>query len=86
MDHYMPSAAREISYAHSAETKAGRAIIRTVENLTGRVSLIRKAKGYESEVAQGRDFWRVMVERYKLRLDVVRGSLENIPTEGPLRK
>ena len=80
----MPSAAREISYAHSAETKAGRAIIRTVENLTGRVSLIRKAKGYESEVAQGRDFWRVMVERYKLRLDVVRGSLENIPTEGPL--
>ncbi len=80
----MHSAVREISYAHSAETKAGRAVIRTVENLTGRVALIRKANGYEREVAQGRDFWRVMVERYKLELDIVAGSFENIPKDGPL--
>lgn len=78
------AATREISYSHSAQTKAGRALIRTVENLTGRVSLIRKAKGYESEVAEGRDFWRVMVERYRLQLNVIGGSLENIPKDGPL--
>jgi len=80
----MRSAAREISYAHAAETKAGRALIRTVENLTGRVSLIRKARGYESEVALGRDFWRVMVDRYNLDLEIVGGALENIPSYGPL--
>ncbi len=32
----------------------------------------------------GRDFWQVMVERYGLSLDVVGGSLDNIPRDGPL--
>ncbi|APX11698.1 lysophospholipid acyltransferase family protein [Tateyamaria omphalii] len=76
--------AREISYAHSAETKSGRAMIRLMENSTGRLRLIKRAKGYEDEVAAGRDFWQVMVERYGLTLDVVGGSLANVPTEGPL--
>ena len=77
-------AAREISYASSARTKGGRAVIRIVENATGRLRLIRRADGYEDEVARGRDFWEVMVERYGLSLDIVAGQLENIPTTGPL--
>ncbi|MEO0913348.1 MAG: acyltransferase, partial [Pseudomonadota bacterium] len=75
---------REISYANSAQTRAGRGLIRSIENLTGRIKLIRMAKGYEHEVAAGRDFWEVMVERYALGLDVLAGSLDNIPREGPL--
>jgi hypothetical protein len=42
------------------------------------------AEGYGDEVKQGRDFWQVMVERYGLSLDVVGGSLDNIPKDGPL--
>lgn len=76
--------ARDISYAYSAQTKSGRAMIRTMENLTGRIALIKRAAGYEAEVSQGRDFWDVIVERYGLTLDVVGGSLSNIPKEGPL--
>jgi putative hemolysin len=76
--------ARDISYSYSASTKGGRAMIRLMENATGRLGLIRRAKGYETEVAQGRDFWQVMVERYGLGLEVVGGSLDNIPKEGPL--
>lgn len=76
--------ARDISYSYSANTRGGRALIRMMENATGRISVIRRAKGYEEEVAQGRDFWQVMVERYGLRLEVVAGDLANIPTEGPL--
>ncbi len=76
--------AREISYAYSAETKSGRAMIRLMENTTGRLRLIKRAKGYEDEVAAGRDFWQVMVERYGLSLDVTGGSLDNIPKDGPL--
>ena len=75
---------REISYSNSAQTRAGRALIRSVENMTGRLRLIRKAKGYEKEVAAGRDFWEVMVERYGLSLDVIGGSLDNIPASGPV--
>ncbi|SDD79027.1 lysophospholipid acyltransferase family protein [Ruegeria marina] len=76
--------ARDISYSHSAATKGGRAVIRLMENTTGRIGLIRRAEGYEREVAEGRDFWSVMVDRYGLTLDVAGGSLSNIPSEGPL--
>ncbi|WP_137700854.1 lysophospholipid acyltransferase family protein [Marimonas lutisalis] len=76
--------ARDISYAHSAATRGGRAMIRFMENATGRLGLIRRARGYEVEVANGRDFWEVMVERYGLSLNVVGGSLSNIPANGPL--
>lgn len=76
--------ARDISYAHSAQTRRGRALIRAVENSTGRLRLIKRAEGYDTEVARGRDFWQVMVERYGLSLEVVGGSLDNIPRTGPL--
>ncbi len=76
--------AREISYSYSAQTRGGRAVIRVLENATGRLRLIRRAEGYEVEVANGRDFWQVMVERYGLALEIVGGSLDNIPRSGPL--
>lgn len=78
------SIAREISYAGSATTRAGRAVIRSVENLTGRLKLIQMARDYEREVAAGRDFWEVMVERYRLSLQIVGGRLDAIPREGPV--
>ena len=45
------SATREISYAITARTRRGRLLIRTVENATGRLKLIRRARGYDKEVA-----------------------------------
>ncbi len=59
-------------------------MIRSIENLTGRLKLIRMAAGYDEEVRRGRDFWQVMVERYGLSLDVRGGSLDNIPKTGPI--
>lgn len=76
--------AREISYASSARSRGGRAVVRVVENATGRIGLIRRARGYDAEVAAGRDFWEVIVERYGLSLDIIGGSLANIPANGPL--
>ncbi len=59
-------------------------MIRVMENATGRLGLIKRAKGYDDEVREGRDFWQVMVERYGLRLEIVGGSLDNIPADGPV--
>ncbi len=59
-------------------------VIKLMENTTGRLRLIRRADGYEREVANGRDFWSVMVERYGLSLNVVGGALSNIRKDGPL--
>ena len=76
--------ARDISYSHSAATRGGRVMIRLMENSTGRLRLIKRARGYDSEIANGRDFWSVMVERYGLSLNVSRGSLDQVPRDGPL--
>jgi putative hemolysin len=76
--------ARDISYASSAQSRGGRAMIRALENITGRMSLIRRAAGYETDIAHGKSFWDVIVDRYGLSLDVVGGSLANIPANGPL--
>ena len=75
---------RDITYATSAQSRSGRAMIRVLENATGRLALIKRAQGYEREVAQGRSFWDVIVERYGLSLDIVGGSLNHIPANGPL--
>ncbi len=78
------SATREISYAVTARTRRQRLLIRSVENATGRLGLIRRARGYEDEVAAGRNFWDVVPEKYRITLDVISGSLDNIPREGPV--
>lgn len=78
------SLTRDISYASAARTPSARALIRVLENATGRLTLIRRAAGYETEIARGRSFWQVLPERYGLRFDVARGAIADIPAEGPL--
>jgi putative hemolysin len=76
--------ARDISYASSVPTKGRQTVIRLVENATGRLRLVRRAIGYHHEVTESGDFWRVILRRYGISLDLIGGSLENIPREGPL--
>ncbi|MCU0802227.1 MAG: lysophospholipid acyltransferase family protein [Rhodobacteraceae bacterium] len=76
--------ARDISYASAARGPTGRAVIRLLENATGRLSLIRRATGYERDLRDGRAFWDVIPARYGLSLDVTVGSLASIPRDGPL--
>jgi putative hemolysin len=75
---------RDITYSSSASSAIGAALIRVLENTTGRLSLMRRAQGYEDEVARGRSFWDVIPERFGLSLEVIGGSLESIPANGPL--
>jgi len=75
---------REISYASSARSRGGRTLIRLLENATGRLALIKRAKGFQDDLQQGRSFWQVIPERYGLSLEVSGGSLANLPQSGPL--
>lgn len=79
-----PDMRREISYATAARTRSGRALIPGIENVTGRLSLMRRARGYEAELARGRSFWQVMPETFGLSLQVIGGRLADIPATGPL--
>lgn len=76
--------ARDITYASAAKGWGGRVMIRVMENATGRLKLIRRARGYDMDVAAGQDFWEVISNRYGLELDIIAGSLENIPRIGPV--
>ena len=76
--------ARDLTYASAAQGRPGRAMIRLMENATGRLGLIRRARGYDAELAAGADFWEVMTRRYGLRLEIAGGALELIPRSGPL--
>ncbi len=76
--------ARDVTYATGAATRPGRAVVRLMENAMGRVALIRRARGYEGELARGADLWEVMCRRYGIGLEPIAGSLDLIPAEGPL--
>ncbi|MFV1497944.1 lysophospholipid acyltransferase family protein [Phaeobacter sp. JH20_02] len=76
--------ARDLSYANSAQTRPGRAMIRVMENATGRLQLIKRAEGYEADVAAGQSFWTVMRDRYGLQLELLGGTLANIPKDQPV--
>ena len=76
--------ARDISYATSANGLMGQLFIRSIENITGRIGLIKRVKDYDIEVAKGRNFWEVIVERYNIKMNLIKGSLEDIPKKGPV--
>ncbi|GIT91795.1 hypothetical protein JANAI62_22520 [Jannaschia pagri] len=76
--------ARDITYATGARSRRGRFLIRGLETLTGRGSLLRRARGYDQAVANGAVFWEEMAVRYGLQPDVVHGDLSAIPSDGPV--
>ena len=76
--------AKEISYASAAGSRGSRTIVRLLENATGRIGLIRRAHGYEREVESGADFWEVMCRRFEIGIEVIGGSLDTVPTHGPI--
>jgi len=78
------SATREISYAVTAKSRKGRVLIRSIENTTGRLRLIHRARGYDKDIDENNSFWDVVARRYGLSLEVVSGALSNIPAEGPV--
>ncbi|MEL6980315.1 MAG: lysophospholipid acyltransferase family protein [Pseudomonadota bacterium] len=74
----------EITYALGARTKAGRTMIKSIENITGRPRLLKMALDYQAEMADGASFWEVMRRRYRLSIEYVGDGLKNLPESGPL--
>ncbi len=78
------TSAKEISYSTTAKNRRGRVLIRTVENATGRIRVMRQVRGYDKAMAEGQLFWDVVPNLCGLSLDIVSGSLDNIPKTGPV--
>lgn len=78
------SIARDITYANEARNHFGQQIIRGLENVTGRLGLIKKADGYAEELKKGANFWELMYSKYQVELRIIDGAIENIPLTGPV--
>lgn len=77
-------ATSQVSYAKAAQSRAGQNVIKLIQNAMGRQGLIKRAQDYDIEIAQGRSFWEVMLSRYGVSLDLISGTLTDIPAQGPL--
>ncbi len=49
-------AAQDISYVNAIESMPGQTVVKMLENVTERLTLIKRARGCQDEVARGCDF------------------------------
>ena len=75
---------RDLSYARSARSRGGRALIRGMETAGGRRALLRRAQGYRDDVALGANFFDIMTARFGVSVQIAGGAMAHIPRDGPL--
>jgi len=73
----------DVSYAHSAQSKLGRAIIRCLENATGRSALLSRSPNLRSNVHSIQNLWHSIMEGYGVTIDIMQGELGDIPVDQP---
>ncbi len=76
---------RSLTYANSFDTTFTSTVIRSIEWLTGKISIIRMIKKFEKRGApQGQAFWRAALDTMGIDLLTPDEQLVNIPKEGPV--
>lgn len=82
---YMPYDKRRLSYATTFDSGARAATIRTMEWMTGKLSLLRMIRRFEIDgVPEGQAFWPKALSVMGIRLDTPAEQIARIPREGPL--
>ena len=73
----------DVIYAHSAQSKLGRAIIRCLENATGRSALLSRSPNLRTNMHSIQSFWHSIMEGYGVTIDIMQGELGDIPVDQP---
>ena len=73
----------DVSYAHSAQSKLGSAIIRCLENATGRSALLSRSPSLRTNVHSTQNLWHSIMEGYGVTIDIMQGELGDIPVDQP---
>ena len=74
----------DVSYAQSAKNSLGKFIIKFLENATGRLALIKRVQSLRLNFSTSKNFWQSIINGYGVKIDVLRGDLQYIPTDGPV--
>ena len=77
---------RTLTYANSFDDKFTSTAIRTIEWLTGKLTILRMVQKFERKNAKhrGQDFWRGALDTMNIELRTPLDQLANIPKEGPV--
>lgn len=73
----------DVSYAHSAQSRLGRAIIRCLENATGRSALLSRSPNLRTNMHSIQNLWHSIMEGYGVTIDIMQGELGDIPVDQP---
>ena len=73
----------DISYAHSAQSRLGRTIIRCLENATGRSALLSRSPNLRTNMHSIQNLWHSIMEGYGVTIDIMQGELGDIPVDQP---
>jgi putative hemolysin len=76
--------AEDLSYCNSFPSPKRHFVIRWVENLTGRIKILRLAKQHQSEPPLPGNFWQQAMTRMGINTDIGEDALARIPRSGPL--
>ena len=74
----------DVSYAHSAQSRLGRSIIRCLENATGRSALLSRSPNLRTNMHSIQNFWHSIMEGYGVTIDIMQGELGDIPVDQPI--
>ncbi len=74
----------DLSYSNSFPSPQKHFIIRWIENLTGRITILRLARKHEREAPLPGGFWTQAMTRMGINTDVGPEALARIPKTGPL--
>ena len=84
-DGYIPYDKRRLSYANTFPHPGKRNVIRVMEWLTGKLTLLRLVRQFEDEgVATGQGFWPHALRVMGITLETPRAEIERIPSSGPV--
>ncbi len=82
---FRPYDKRELSYAHTFDSPVKQKIIRSMEWVTGKLTLLRRIRRFEqSEKVSGQAFWPKALDSMGIELRTPADQIARIPATGPL--
>jgi len=76
--------AKDLSYSNSFPSPQTHFVIRWLENLTGRITILKLAKKHQAEPPLPGNFWQQAMTRMGINTDIGEEALAKIPKTGPL--
>ena len=76
---------RSLTYSDTFESPVKRAVIKTIEWMTGKIKIIRRIREFEKlDPPKGQAFWPATMRTMGIDLLTPQEQIDNIPAEGPV--